>query len=156
MTVACGGGGVEPEEMLEAPEMPPDAGVIRADAGSGDAGGPDAGTGDAGEQPEAPTLGDVEAIIRATCAPCHTGVNAAGLLNMEDFLGATVGIPAQLHPDVALVEPGDADASYLVQKLRGEIDDGTSMMPPDDSPSRRPTSDEIEVIASFIDALPPG
>ncbi len=122
---------------------PNDSGEIQLDAGE-----LDAGDIDAGETEPAP----IQPIIDETCSPCHLGGRRAGQLSLDD-VNALIGAPSHQHPDVMLIVPGDQANSYVMQKLRGTIDDGTNPMPPPISPSRHPTADEIEQIGAFIDGL---
>ena len=74
-----------------------------------------------------PTLDQIQAIIFSpTCATagCHNGVTLAGGMNLSDadtsytnLLGPMdMGVPSPLN-GVLRVNPGDANTSYLIEKL---------------------------------------
>ena len=130
----------------------PDAGTLDAaepDAAELDAAEPDATTPDAGFEGEA----EIQAILDETCTPCHLGGRDAGGLRLDDFLSATLHVPATRTPSLDLIEPGDRAQSYLMLKLLGTMNDGTDRMPPPIAIARRPTPEEIEQIGAFIDGL---
>jgi hypothetical protein len=60
---------------------------------------------------------------RAACTTCHTstGRNPAGGLNLNHDVayGQLVNVASREKPTVARVVPGDAENSYLIQKLEG-------------------------------------
>jgi hypothetical protein len=66
----------------------------------------------------------VQQIFTQSCAlpSCHSGVARQGGLVLDDegvSYRSLVGRPATLEPAAALVVPGDPDASFLIQKLKG-------------------------------------
>lgn len=72
----------------------------------------------------APTLTQVQAeVFGPSCAfsSCHAAPGASGLV-LEDGLShaALVNVPSADASGKTLVVPGDAEASYLVAKLRGD------------------------------------
>ncbi len=61
-------------------------------------------------------------IFTPICTACHApGGIAANILLLDESnaLDSLVGVPSQEVPTLDRVEPGDPDASYLVQKLEG-------------------------------------
>lgn len=70
--------------------------------------------------PEPVTFTQVQdEIFTNSCAfsSCHSSNGAQGLTLAEgQAWEAIVGVPSTLAPDVALVEPGDHEASFLWQK----------------------------------------
>jgi hypothetical protein len=64
-----------------------------------------------------------------TCAQCHSGAAAPlGLrLDEADAYAALVNAPSVEAPAILRVQPGDADASWLVQKLEGTASVGARM-----------------------------
>ncbi len=70
-------------------------------------------------------------VFGLSCAfsSCH-GAGAAGLtLDGESDYERLVGVPSTQSEGMFLVVAGDADSSYLMQKLRGESELGDSMPP---------------------------
>lgn len=66
---------------------------------------------------------DIRPILSANCAACHGGVKQAG--------GVSFVYPDQvLPPEGWIVEPGDPDASSLIERI--ESDDADLRMPPSD------------------------
>lgn len=66
-------------------------------------------------------------------AGCHAGaVPQAGMdLGSGRSHAALVHVPSAQRSSLARVEPGDAERSYLVKKIRGDADIAGSAMPPD-------------------------
>src|SRR5687767_10711380 len=66
---------------------------------------------------------DVEPIIVANCS-CHAGSDPAGGLDLSEGNGfdAIVDAPAA-GADLDYVEPGDPQASYLLHKIDGTMED---------------------------------
>ena len=60
---------------------------------------------------------DVQSMLDASCGVCHGTMTQAGGLSLAD-LGAVVG-SGSTQSDLALIEPGFPDASYLLHKLEG-------------------------------------
>ena len=61
-------------------------------------------------------------VFGVICAECHAGTNAPQGLRFdteENTFNFLVGVAANESPDQLRVEPGNADASYLVQKIEG-------------------------------------
>ena len=97
-----------------------------------------AGLGAVGERAAAPVdfAADVRPILNAHCVACHGGVRANGGLNLID-------------PDSALavVEPGEPEFSYLLDRVR-DPDDATRMPPPDHGP--RLSDGELETLTRWV------
>jgi len=72
-------------------------------------------------------------VFSPSCAlsGCHAGAAAqAGMdLTPSAAYAAVVGVASAQRPDLARVEPGDPERSYLVKKLRGDPDVVGSPMP---------------------------
>jgi hypothetical protein len=74
-------------------------------------------------EPQEPDFQKVKDIYNLRCfgRTCHVGADPAGeglLLGSDFAYQATVGAPARQKPGLRLVEPGNADASYLYCKIR--------------------------------------
>ena len=109
-------------------------------------------TGDSGEG-TAPTLSEVqEQVFTASCAfsTCHADPGASGLV-LEDGASwaALVTVESADNPGAVLVIPGDAEGSYLVQKLRG-----TDGIVGEQMPSTGDAVDEtrLQLVVDWIDA----
>ncbi len=65
-------------------------------------------------------------------AGCHAGAAPQAGLDLSDgrAYASTVGVPAAQRSGLARVDPGDAERSYLVKKVRGDADIAGSPMPP--------------------------
>ncbi len=94
---------------------------------------------------------DVQPIFDASCAisGCHAGNNPAQGLDLSagNAYDALVNVPSTQDSMYHLVEPGDADASYLVMKVEGTAMFGNPMPP---SGSLLP-SDQQQTIRDWID-----
>jgi methionine-rich copper-binding protein CopC len=82
----------------------------------------------------APTLQSLqETVFGPICSGCHTGPAGPDLPSGQDLSSAEatyanlVEVPSLEVPDLLRVNPGNADASYLVQKLEGTADVGERM-----------------------------
>ncbi|MEO1272757.1 MAG: hypothetical protein AAFX99_32110 [Myxococcota bacterium] len=72
----------------------------------------------------------------------------SGGLNFDDFMTAMVDVPSRA-PGLDLIEPGDSDNSFLIQKLEGTQGAGNgSQMPRGRAPM---SSEDIALIRDFID-----
>jgi hypothetical protein len=97
------------------------------------------------------TFSSISAAIfvpRCATSACHTGSPPANgipvSLDAELAWVELVGVQAIGAPSIALVEPGDPQASYLVHKLRGtgsQVGGTDLFMPPDGQ------LDEAEILA---------
>ncbi len=70
---------------------------------------------------------DIEPIWLDHCAGCHTDGGASGELALDAGEAALVSVAASQAPELALVEPGDPERSYLWRKVTGA--DGISGQP---------------------------
>jgi hypothetical protein len=102
-------------------------------AGSGeglDANGRPLEEGDGGTLPLTPDFASIQAnVLTPVCAPCHSGAGAPQGLRLDaaNSYAALVGVPSSEVSSLLRVEPGDPDASYVVQKLEGRADVGGRM-----------------------------
>jgi hypothetical protein len=89
---------------------------------------------------------------RAACVTCHTSTGrnpAAGMnLSRETAYDHLVNMPARGKPGMVRVTPGNADTSYLVQKLAGAAGISGSRMPASGPPYL--TEGQILVIKRWI------
>jgi cytochrome c5 len=100
----------------------------------------DSDGGNDGTTPEAAFAQIQSNVFDTACVTCHAGAGAPlGLrLDAANSFGLLVGVPSMQVPTLLRVEPGDADTSYLVQKLEGTASVGARMplgapaIPPDD------------------------
>jgi hypothetical protein len=121
---------------------------------SGPAVGPSVPGGGVGEVGE--TFSSITAnllVPRCATSACHTGSppDAAPVsLDAERAWVELVGVPSVQVPGLAVVEPGDPQASYLVHKLRGtaaSVGGFGNPMPPSDEPL---TEAQILAIEAWI------
>lgn len=95
-------------------------------------------------------------IFDESCAfsGCHAGTGAAGNLDLteEAVPAALINVPSSGRPQRLLIKPGDAQNSYLVQKITGAAGIDGDRMPKDGSPL---SAAQLKVITDWIDALPP-
>ena len=99
--------------------------------------------------PLAPNFDSIQAnVFDQVCEHCHFGATApAGLrLDAANSYVSLVGVPSVERPNVMRVAPGDANSSYLIQKLEGTAGIGERM--PAGLPSL-PQSD-IDIIRQWI------
>ena len=76
------------------------------------------------------TLSEVQSqVFDASCTGCHSGSSPSQGLNLSEgaAYGNTVNVPSTEVPSLNLIEPGDADNSYLMQKLEGTAQSGVRM-----------------------------
>ena len=76
------------------------------------------------------TLSEVQSqVFDASCTGCHSGSSPSQGLNLSEgaAYGNTVNVPSTEIPSLNLVEPNDADNSYLMQKLEGTAQSGQQM-----------------------------
>jgi hypothetical protein len=107
---------------------------------------------------------NIQPIYDRSCAlaGCHGGVAPAQALDLSPGRSykATVERRSTEAPGVSIVQPGDADASYLVQKIRGDAGIAGVLMP-QGCPGRPLqgaqclTPDEIDAITTWILACAP-
>ncbi len=78
----------------------------------------------------APTLAAIQSNVFDTiCIECHAGDNATLGMRLEDGLshGMLIGVASLEVPNLNRIQPGDADNSYLVQKIEGRAAVGARM-----------------------------
>ncbi|GIS69772.1 MAG: hypothetical protein CM1200mP9_05930 [Gammaproteobacteria bacterium] len=76
------------------------------------------------------TLSEVQSqVFDASCTGCHSGSSPSQGVNLSEgaAYGNTVNVPSTEVPSLNLVEPNDADNSYLMQKLEGTAQSGQQM-----------------------------
>lgn len=94
----------------------------------------------------------VQSIFTARCTQCHAGAGASAGLVLSDGLSyaAIVNVASSQQATLQLIEPGDADASYLVRKIRGTAGITGSRMPLNGPPYL--SEADIATIADWADA----
>ncbi len=97
-----------------------------------------------------PTLASIQQnVFTPVCTACHAGGAAPQGLRLDaaNSAAALIGVASNEVPSLLRVAPGDADASYLVQKLEGSAAVGERM------PLGGPFLDAatIDVIRQWID-----
>lgn len=87
-----------------------------------------------GPQGLQPTLQSIQAnVFRPKCSGCHSGPTSSDLpdgMNLSSAQAsnnALVGVASLQVPSIMRVAAGNADDSYLIQKLEGTADDGDRM-----------------------------
>jgi hypothetical protein len=113
--------------------------------------------------PEVPTAEPVsysahlEPLIIAHCLSCHETEEAKAKLILDPGMGyeRLVGPRSTQDPDMALVEPGDPDRSYLWLKLQHVTEEGKGM-PRTLTGSKKLRPAELELYRRWIEggALP--
>jgi hypothetical protein len=108
-------------------------------------------------EPTAPTLsGDVQPILTGNCAfsGCHAGSSPAQGMNLSEgqTFSSTVGVASNELPTMNRIEPGDADQSYLVNKIQGTQDavgGSGGQMPLGGTPL---TTEQVTTIRAWVEA----
>lgn len=98
---------------------------------------------------KSPDFGDeIMSIFQDHCVKCHDASGAAGLmLTPEEAYTEIVGVKSLNEPEYMLVNPGDAENSYIVIKLEGRQSVGAQM-----PRGSGPLPDEaIQTIKNWID-----
>ena len=122
-------------------------------------GSPDAATpASAGPAPAAGSKAlppDVAAIVKARCEKCHSESDASGKLDLTPGVAyaSLVGSPSLQLPSRKIVEPGDPDRSYLMDKLLGrhkDVGGKGAVMPKKGGPLE---ASQIETIRAWIKSL---
>ncbi len=71
---------------------------------------------------------DIVPIFQDHCVTCHDASGTAGLmLTPEETYSETVGVKSLNEPDYLLINPGDAENSYIVIKVEGRQSVGAQM-----------------------------
>jgi len=133
-------------------------GVVLDGDGDGQAGGDFVSTFVvAGIQPTLQSIQDLVFTPTCSVSGCHTGPTGPDLPEGQDLTSAEasfasiVGVPSVEDPSLFRVNPGDADASYLVRKIEGTAEFG-ERMPRGGPPLPDAT---IAAIRAWIDAGAP-
>src|SRR6188474_2463257 len=80
--------------------------------------------------PLEPNFNSIQAnVFDQVCEHCHSGANApVGLrLDAANSYANLVGVPSGERPNLRRVAPGDANNSYIIQKLEGTAGIGERM-----------------------------
>jgi hypothetical protein len=88
------------------------------------------GTGDAGATPLTADFASIQAhVFTPVCIVCHAGAGAPQGLRLDaaNSYALLVGVPSTEVPSVLRVAPGNAEASYVIQKLEGHAAVGARM-----------------------------
>lgn len=101
-----------------------------------------------------PTLDSIQAVIfTPVCTQCHFGSSPAGNLNLEEgnSYDNLVGVQREFDPEIRVVA-GDADSSFLIDKLEGNNLGGSrgDRMPLNGPPYL--TQIQIDAIRQWINA----
>jgi len=109
------------------------------------------GGGGGGGGPTVSFSGDIQPIFSGRCAlpGCHNTASAASGMVLEagSAFANIVGLPSAEQPTLQRVNPGNAEASYLVRKIRGDSGINGGRMPL----NRTPLSDaQINTIITWI------
>lgn len=108
------------------------------------------------DDPAPPTLADAQEIFTQSCARsgCHLGASAPFGLDLSEgeAFGNTVGVRSQEVPDLFRIEPGNPDASYLIQKVQGDPDIVGQRMPLGEAPL---SDSQITLLRDWITAGAP-
>ena len=97
-----------------------------------------------------PVFSEIQAqLFTPTCATasCHSGANPPANLNLQEAnsYAMLVGIASDQDGNILRVNPGNPDASYLIQKLEGTAGGGVQM-PPNNALAQA----EIDVVRQWI------
>jgi len=119
----------------------------------------DQGGGGGCTPPDVPTISyanNIQPIYDTSCAlaGCHLGAAPAFGLDLAAgaSYAATVNVESLQRPKLFLVEPGNADQSYLVRKIEGGPDIAGEQMPADMPPL---PGDEMDAIRQWITECAP-
>jgi len=95
----------------------------------------------------------VEPIFVAECGDCHGADRPKKGLDLSAGVGYgnLVGTPSNERPEILLVTPGDAGASYLWQKLDHTATEGKGM-PRTMFGARRLPAEQLDLIRRWIEA----
>lgn len=89
----------------------------------------------------------VQSIIGTHCLSCHGAAALGGLDLSGDAHAALVGVAAATDPSLTLVVAGDADASFLIRKLTGDLQAGEGGVMP---PGAGLDADSIDVVRTWV------
>lgn len=97
----------------------------------------------------------VAAILKARCEKCHSEPDASGKLDLTPgaAYASLVGRPSLQIPSRKIVEPGDPDRSYFMDKLLGrhkDVGGKGAAMPKKGGPLE---ASQIDVIRAWIKSL---
>jgi hypothetical protein len=103
----------------------------------------------AGNTPSGPVTADFQSIqdnvFTPICSKCHIGASAPEGLQLDaaHSYNLLVGVPSTEESAVLRVEPGNPDASYMVQKIEGASGIVGAQMPFGETPLPQATIDAI-------------
>ncbi len=89
----------------------------------------------------------VSTIFNARCIFCHMAGRLSAGLDLQAGPGRLIGVPSRERPDLALVNPGAPDLSYLWLKVSQEPPPAGRRMPRNGDPL---LPDELEMIRLWI------
>jgi hypothetical protein len=94
----------------------------------------------------------LEPLVIAHCLGCHESEEAKAKLVLDPGVGyeRLVGPPSVQEPEMALVEPGDPERSYLWLKLRHVTEEGKGM-PRTVAGSKKLRDSELELYRRWIE-----
>jgi len=95
-----------------------------------------------------------DTIFTPICTACHIGANAPQGMRLDaaNSYAMIVGVPSNEVPGLMRINPGNPDASYLVQKIQGNAAQGVRM------PANGPpylTQTQIDLIRGWVAAGAP-
>ena len=95
-----------------------------------------------------------DTIFTPICTACHIGANAPQGMRLDaaNSYAMIVGVPSNEVPALMRINPGNPDASYLVQKIQGNAAQGVRM------PANGPpylTQDQIDLVRRWVAAGAP-
>ena len=94
----------------------------------------------------------LEPLVIAHCLSCHESDEAKAKLVLDPGVGyeRLVGPPSVQEPEMALVEPGDPESSYLWLKLQHLTEEGKGM-PRTVAGSKKLRESELELYRRWIE-----
>src|SRR6188768_508197 len=95
-----------------------------------------------------------DTIFTPICTACHIGANAPQGMRLDaaNSYAMIVGVPSNEVPGLMRINPGNPDASYLVQKIQGNAAQGVRM------PANGPpylTQEQIDLVRRWVAAGAP-
>jgi hypothetical protein len=118
-------------------------------AGNGDGLNQNGQLGTAGNPPSGPITADFQSIqehvFTPICSKCHVGASAPEGLQLDaaHSYNLLVGVPSAEEAGLLRVNPGNPDASYMLQKIEGVAGIVGGQMPLGETPLPQDTSDAI-------------